>query len=109
MRRGRPPLRLTNIGIGIGRAGLLAPGRDIPGLAPEGGYQRLSGTSAAAPFVTATAALLWSLRPALTAAQVRAALLRPGVARRSVIPPLLDAASSQRALAAVGPRHARHP
>jgi subtilisin family serine protease len=102
------PLRLTNIGIGIGRTGLLAPGLDVPGLAPGGGFQRLTGTSAAAPFVSATAALLWSLRPALTAPQVRAALLRPGVPRRSVIPPLLDAAASRRALGTIVDRFAGH-
>jgi subtilisin family serine protease len=86
------PLRTSNLGIGIGRSGLLAPGAQINGLAP-GGRQRLSGTSAATPFVTGTAALLWSLHPAMTAAQIRAALLRPGLQRRSIVPPLLDAAA----------------
>lgn len=92
------PLRTSNLGIGIGRSGLLAPGAHIDGLAP-GGRQRLSGTSVAAPFVTGTAALLWSLHPAMTAAQIRAALLRPGLQRRSIVPPLLDAVASRRSLA----------
>jgi subtilisin family serine protease len=95
--RGRP-LRLTNTGIAIGRTGLLAPGDDVFGLAPNGAHQRLTGTSTAVPFVSATAALLWSLQPSLSAARVRAALLQPTVRRHSIIPPLLDAVASARAL-----------
>jgi subtilisin family serine protease len=39
-------------------------------------YQLLTGTSQAAPHVTAAAALAWSLRPSATAAEVREALIR---------------------------------
>ncbi len=42
-----------------------------------------AGTSAAAPFVTGTAALLWSTAPDLPAARIRAALCLPGTARRA--------------------------
>jgi len=87
-------LRLSNLGIGVGRAGLAAPGLNVLSAAPGGGYQRTGGTSVAAPFVTGAAALLWSARPATPAAQLRAALLRADRPRRSVVPPLLDAAAS---------------
>ncbi|MFF2937821.1 S8 family serine peptidase [Streptomyces mirabilis] len=66
--------------------------------APGGGYQPFSRTSAAAPFVTGTAALLWSTAPDLSAARIRAALCLPGRARRSIVPPLLNASASLRAL-----------
>ena len=71
------PLPEANLGITIGRSGLRAPGSDILTLALGGGYQRFSGTSAAVPFVTGTAALLWSALPRLTAPQLRAALTPP--------------------------------
>lgn len=87
-------LRLSNLGIGVGRAGLAAPGLNVLSTAPGGGYQRTGGTSVAAPFVTGAAALLWSTRPAIPAIRLRAALLRADRPRRSIVPPLLDAAAS---------------
>ena len=50
----------------------------------------LGGTSAATPFVTGAIALLWSLFPAATAAEVRLALTQAR-RRSAVVPPLLDA------------------
>lgn len=97
------PLAMTTLGIAIGRTGLLAPGDAVPGLAPAGGHGSMTGTSAAVPFVTAAAALLWSLRPSAPAAAVRRALLRPGVRRTSIVPPLLDAAASLGALPELTP------
>ena len=94
-------LRRSNLGMGVGRAGLAAPGLDILSTAP-GGYQRTGGTSVAAPFVTGAAALLWSAHPGVPAAQLRAALLRSDVPRRSVVPPLLDASASLSRLAPAG-------
>jgi len=103
-------LPMSNAGITIGRHGLLAPGAGLIGLSPQNGYKRLSGTSVAVPLVAGAAALLWSLAPDATAAQVRDALLLPGISRRSIIPPLLDAAASWhslRAVSAVNPARGR--
>ncbi|MGK5445785.1 type VII secretion-associated serine protease mycosin [Micromonospora sp. URMC 105] len=49
---------------------LMAPGSDVLMAAPEQGHHRAEGTSYAAPFVAATAALVRQYRPDLTAAQV---------------------------------------
>lgn len=54
---------------------LVAPGEGIATTARGGGYVSASGTSFSAPMVTGAAALLFSRRPAATAADVRAALL----------------------------------
>lgn len=47
-----------------------APGADIGSTVPNGGYDVFNGTSMAAPHVAATAALIRSLRPDLTAGEV---------------------------------------
>ncbi|MET7747465.1 type VII secretion-associated serine protease mycosin [Micromonospora sp. NPDC005367] len=49
---------------------LVAPGSDVLTAAPGRGHQRAEGTSYAAPFVAATAALLREYQPRLSAAQV---------------------------------------
>ncbi|MEV1328302.1 type VII secretion-associated serine protease mycosin [Micromonospora costi] len=49
---------------------VVAPGSDVVMAAPGQGHHRAEGTSYAAPFVAATAALLREYRPELTAAQV---------------------------------------
>ncbi|MGB2568791.1 type VII secretion-associated serine protease mycosin [Micromonospora citrea] len=49
---------------------LVAPGGDVLMAAPGQGHHRAEGTSYAAPFVAATAALIRQYRPDLTAAQV---------------------------------------
>ncbi|SBV28535.1 type VII secretion-associated serine protease mycosin [Micromonospora krabiensis] len=54
---------------------LVAPGSDVLMAAPGQGHNRAEGTSYAAPFVAATAALLREYRPELTAAQVAERIL----------------------------------
>lgn len=59
---------------------LAAPGEDIVSTVPfaigTGGTASLKGTSMATPFVAATAALLWSVKPTATVAQIKQALLQ---------------------------------
>jgi subtilisin family serine protease len=86
------PLGISNLGSAIGKRGLSAPGEGIAGLNAAGGTRSFSGTSVAAPFVAGAAALLWSVSPRASAAEVMAALVRVGAARRTqIIPPLLNA------------------
>jgi subtilisin family serine protease len=95
------PIVESNLGNSIGRRGLLAPGENITSLSTNGKPRALGGTSAAAPFVTGTIALLWSEFPSASAAEVRFALILAGGARRStVVPPLLHASAASQALAA---------
>jgi subtilisin family serine protease len=57
------------------RVDVFAPGEDILSTVPGGGYERLSGTSMAAPVVTGLAALIMSYYPDLSAAQVKRIIL----------------------------------
>jgi subtilisin family serine protease len=66
----------SNGGPWVVEHGLMAPGNAIVSCAAGGGYQQMSGTSVAAPFVTATAALLWSQAPKADAKTIRNALLQ---------------------------------
>lgn len=84
----------SNTGLSVGRRGLMAPGQQIVSTAPGGGYTATSGTSTAAPFVTGAIALLWSLYPNASAAEIRRAILRPDIRRGSIAPPPLDARAS---------------
>jgi membrane-anchored mycosin MYCP len=54
---------------------LVAPGRSVVAAVPGHGLARFDGTSFAAPFVSATAALIRSYRPGLTAVEVAARIL----------------------------------
>jgi len=90
-RAGRPMAK-SNLGRSIGAGGLGGPGDGVISLAADSQAAVYAGTSVAAPFVTGAAALLWSLFPAATAAEVKSALLSvPGDRRATVTPPLLDA------------------
>ncbi|MFF2542542.1 S8 family serine peptidase [Kitasatospora sp. NPDC058063] len=88
------PMGLSNLGGSIGARGVGAPGQAVVHLNPGERPLVLSGTSVAVPFVTGTLALLLSCFPRAAPAEVRAAVLRGATrtsARRSVVPPLLDA------------------
>lgn len=88
--RGRP-LNESNLGHSIGRHGLLAPGKQITSLGNEGPLT-LGGTSAAAPFVTGSIALIWSQFRSASGAQLRSAFMHAHArARPNVSPPLLNA------------------
>lgn len=91
-------LAQSNLGASIGRHGLAAPGHEITSLAASGGHATFSGSSAAVPFVSGTIALLWSLFPRASAAQLRLAITGSVARRRSVTPPLMDASAAYAAL-----------
>lgn len=55
---------------------LVGPGVDIVSAKPGRGYQRMNGTSMAAPHIAGLAALLFEARPAATVDEVESALLR---------------------------------
>jgi subtilisin family serine protease len=59
---------------GENKINLAAPGQAVYSTVPGGGYKILEGTSMASPHVAGVAALLRSVNPNLTAAQVRARL-----------------------------------
>ncbi len=85
-------LSYSNFGSSIGRGGLRAPGDEVTSLGVDGKTLVLGGTSAAAPFVTGTVALLWSEFPNATAADIKLAITKARATRRkAIIPNLLDA------------------
>jgi subtilisin family serine protease len=84
------PLALSNLGSSIARRGVMAPGDAVTSLGIDGQLVTSGGTSAAAPFVTGTTALLWSIFPEAAASQLKSAITRTEVRRASVVPPLLD-------------------
>lgn len=95
--RGRP-MSSSNLGGSIGARGLGAPGDAITSLGAGGSTLTLGGTSAAAPFVTGALALLWSEFPGAHAGRIRAAALGASGARRTIVPPLLDAWAAYQAM-----------
>jgi subtilisin family serine protease len=97
--RGRP-LGYSNLGSSIGRRGLSGPGDGITSLGVNGRPPTFGGTSAAAPFVTGAIALLQSIFPKATAAEVRFAVTGAHAPRRpAVVPPLLDAWAAYQVMA----------
>ncbi|MBS2040991.1 S8 family serine peptidase, partial [bacterium] len=60
---------------GASSVDLSAPGEQILSTVPNAGHKVKSGTSQAAPQVAATAALIWSLRPQASPAEVKAHIL----------------------------------
>lgn len=97
------PLNLSTMGNAIGRWGLMAPGDKITGISPGQESCTLQGTSVAAPFVTGSLALIWSLFPDATAGEIKYSLLRaPFQRRNTIVPPLLDAWAGYQAAALLG-------
>ncbi|MFD3712674.1 S8 family serine peptidase [Streptomyces sp. NPDC058677] len=96
------PLSLSNLGAAIGRRGLSAPGKGVVSLGVGRKALTITGTSAAAPFVTGAIALLLSEFPAARPATVRFAVTQSAAASRgrrgSVAPPLLDAWAAYKTL-----------
>ena len=81
----------SNFGPSIGNRGVMAPGINIKSTYPDGQYIYMSGTSVAAPFVTGSIALLWSLFPNSTpVAIMKSITIGTSFKRRSIVPPLLD-------------------
>jgi subtilisin family serine protease len=97
-RRGQP-LSHTNLGRSIGRRGLASPGEGVISLGIDSGASAPSGTSVATPFVTGAIALAWSAFPSRTATEVRAAVAEVHPRHRAaIVPPLLDAQATYRAM-----------
>ncbi|MDQ0198682.1 S8 family serine peptidase [Neobacillus ginsengisoli] len=92
---GGRPLTESNLGGSVGKKGLSAPGDNITSLSPNGKPLTFGGTSVAAPFVSGTIALLYSLFPTATATEMRFAVTQSYFPRRTtVVPPLLNAWSA---------------
>ena len=86
------PINNSNFSASIGRRGLGAAGDGVTSLGSDGEPLTLGGTSAAAAFVSGTAALLWSAFPKAAPATIRTAITHAAGPRRpTVVPPLLDA------------------
>jgi subtilisin family serine protease len=84
----------SNLGPSIGNQSLMAPGVDITSTtSAEGLYTQMSGTSVATPFVSGSIALLWSLFPDISAAQMLYSIRNSyEISRRhTIVPPLLNA------------------
>jgi len=93
------PLDFSNLGNSIGQRGLLAPGENIVSLDARGRSIAFDGTSAAAPFVSGTIALLLAEFPAASSAEVKVAVTGAPSRRRTIVPPALDAWGSYQILA----------
>lgn len=85
------PSHFSNFTLSVGRRGVLAPAERITSLNSAGGSATLSGTSAAVPFVTGALALIWSVLPSASGADIWAALSSAHRRRRGVVPPILNA------------------
>ncbi len=103
--RGRPTPE-TNLSRSIGLRGVSAPGEYVTGLRPDGTPAVFGGTSAAAPFVTGTIALLYALMPNLDRGRLLWALAGTRQMRSHLVPASLDAWTTYEALTRKGARAA---
>jgi subtilisin family serine protease len=95
------PLEGSTLGSSVAKWGLRAPGQNITSIDAAGNISPVSGTSAAAPFVTGAAALLLSIFPRNSGRTVKQALIGKRSGRRlSVVPPLLNAEAAYQSLVA---------
>jgi subtilisin family serine protease len=86
------PVGFSNFGTTIARRGLSGPGDGVTSLGSAGEPIRLGGTSVAAPLVTGAIALMWSMIPSATAAELKLAVTQgSGRRRAAIVPPLLNA------------------
>ena len=85
---GRPD-PASNLGPTIARRGLLAPGWATSAIPPDR-IGTMRGSSVAAAYVSAAAALLFGLIPDADPERIRAMLLGRGRTWRSIVPPALD-------------------
>lgn len=85
------PLVSSNLSPAVARRGVAAPGDGYEYVDATGRRNRLAGTSAAAPWVTGTLALLLSFFPNATAAAVRHAILGARKRGQGPLVPVLDA------------------
>jgi subtilisin family serine protease len=93
---------MSNYGPSIANRGFMAPGVGIVSTSSKGEYTQGSGSSVAAPFVTGTIALLWSLFPSANAAQILYSIRNSAKNRRgTIIPPLLNAEELYNTLKAI--------
>jgi subtilisin family serine protease len=94
------PVSSSNLSSSAGKRGLSAPGENITSFGPDGSAMTMGGSSAATPFVTGSAALLWSAFPRATASAVKLALTHAPMRRKgSLVPPLLNAWAAYQSLA----------
>ena len=82
---------LSPFGPSIGNRGIMAPGENIISTYPRERYGYMSGTSFAVPFVTGTLALLLSIFPKATSAQLIYVMRLCFSRRHAIIPKLLNA------------------
>lgn len=95
---------MSNFGHTISKSGLMAPGVNIKSTSPDGKYTQMSGTSVAAPFVTGTIGLLWSIFPQAPAHEIINSLISNKVRNRSIIPQLLNAKEAMTQLLSLFPK-----
>ena len=95
------PLAISDLGDSMGTHGLRPSGENVTSYGCDGTMGTLTGTSAAAPFVRGTAALLWSLFPDATATTINMASMTFQPRRSStLVLLLLDAWAADGSLAA---------